>query len=395
MKPMRIRVLVLVIVAVAASVVPSSATPPLPQQVPTPVLSYDGQGFATFWKGQIVAIARQGSRHWDDPTGRISLYTFSDGNMDWPPTTMVDTDLDDRNAAGGVTRKGSLIFFYARIKDKESGWVDLNAVRIDKDGNRSQFAVPTWPDGSFSAYGPLINLPSGRLVQTLYGWGYYNGIFKWRTRVVFSNDDGRTWKEQRIIQLTNHTQPNETAAVYVDGKTDKTSRLIAFSRSARRDKNNNWQAFLQQSVSHDGGWTWRTVGWVGSAVARGVVPWVADIGGGRLALITVIRDPEHMTINVSVAKAKDVFYNSKAWPAPRAIYRSTLQTSQQIKYGQFGQAKNYGDFGYPSIVQAGPRDDQKFVVFYDSHTGDSGLEPYDVPADTDLIMRPLFGPPIE
>ncbi len=388
-RPGSIRIAALLL-ALSATLLPqpAPATPPLPAPVATPVLSYDGQGFATYWKGQIVAISRQGTRHWEDPTGRISLYTFSDGYMDWPPTTLVDTQDDDRNAAGGVTPTGALVFFYSRLIERGK-WRGIYGVRV-KDGQpTTTYAIRTWPDGSYSAYGPLVVLPSGRLMQTFYGWSKTG----YRIRAMFSNDDGRTWKEERIIEFTRKSMPNETAAAFVGGTTDANSRLIAMTRSARWI-NGNWIAFLMQYISTNGGRTWRPVGWVGGSKSRGVVPWIANIGGGRLALITVIRDPENMTINVSIAPASKVFNNSKAWPPPRPIYRSTLAQTQQIRYQGYGQAKNYGDFGYPSIVQAGPRDSDKFVVFYDSHTGYSGWEPYDLPTDTDLIIRPLFAPTI-
>jgi hypothetical protein len=223
-------------------------------------------------------------------------------------------------------------------------------------------------------------------MQTIYGWGkgYY------RIRALFSFDDGVSWPWSRQIWRTSIAMPNETAAAFVDGRTDSTARLIAVTRSARR-VDGRWFGYIMQSISTDGGGTWRQAGNIGEETQRGVIPWVANIGRGRLALITTVRDHDDMTINVSVAPASKVFANPRAWPTPRPIYRSRLQQTEQMKIGDIEQSKNFGDFGYQSIVRLGPRDEDIYVVFMDSHSGHSGFKPDDYPSNTELVMVPLLG----
>lgn len=362
----------------------------VPQGVPMPAMSYDGAGFTVSVGGRIVTIARQGSRHADDPSGRIAAYTFTDGVMDWPPFAVIDTELDDRNPAGGTTRSGALIVFYARAITKTS-WVDLRAARIDGD-QIIETTIPTGSDSGFSPYGPLVVLPSGKLMQTVYGRGVEDGRTYYRVRAFFSTDDGRTWPEERVIWKTDTEMPNETAAIFVDGTTDAGSRLMAFASSARR-LNDQWVHYVMQIVSTDGGRTWRRLGWVSGISDRGMVPWAANIGGGRLALVTV--DRRDYTINVAMAGGRTVFDKPAWWPRGRAIYRSTFMTTERVNAEGIGQTKNWSDFGYPSIVSLGPKDYHKFVVFYDSRTGTSGISPADVPADTDLILTRLFARPLD
>lgn len=366
------------------------ATPrELPRPLPMPAMSYDGAGFTVPVNGQIVTIARQGSRHADDPTGRIAAYTFIDGEMDWPPHTIIDTELDDRNPAGGLTRSGALIVFYARAVNKHE-WVDMRAARIVGD-EVVETIIPTEPDSGFSPYGPLVVLPSGKLMQTVYGRGVENGRTYYRIRAFFSTDDGRTWPEERVVWKTYTEMPNETAAIWVDGATDSASRLMAFASSARR-LNDEWVHYVMQIVSTDGGKTWRRLGWVSGISDRGMVPWAANLGGGRLALVTV--DRREYTINVAMAWSRTVFGQPSWWPRGRAVYQSTFMSTERVNVEGIGQTKNWSDFGYPSIVSLGPKEYHKFIVFYDSRTGSSGMSPADVPADTDLILTRLFARPL-
>ncbi|HVL89271.1 MAG TPA: sialidase family protein [Actinomycetota bacterium] len=254
------------------------------------------------------------------------------------------------------------------------------------DGEVSNWKIPTGGDAAFSAYGPLVVLPSGTLMQTIYGWGkgYY------RIWGIYSFDDGYRWNYGREIWRTSVAMPNETAAAYVDGRTDWTSRLIAVHRSARR-VDGRWFGYIMQSVSTDGGRTWRQAGVIGKETRRGVIPWIANIGKGRLALLTAVRDHDDLSINVSIAPAWKVVSNPRAWPEPRTIYRSRLMDTERIKIGSIEQSKNFGDFGYQSIVRTGPTDADLFVVLMDSHNGHSGFKPDDYPSNTELVMIPLFG----
>ncbi|HEX9697769.1 MAG TPA: sialidase family protein [Actinomycetota bacterium] len=384
-------VLALLVAVPFAAGHPGAATPKqVPHPLPVPAMSYDGAGFTVPLDGAIVTIARQGTRHADDPTGRIAAYTFTDGEMDWPPRPVIDSEYDDRNPAGGLTRSGALIVFYARAVSK-SEWVDLRAARI-AGGEITETTIPTNPDSGFSAYGGLVVLPSGKLMQTVYGRGVEGGRTYYRVRAFFSVDDGRTWPEERTIWKTYTEMPNETAAVYVDGRTDATARLVAFASSARR-LNDAWVHYVMQIVSTDGGRTWRRLGWVSGISDRGMVPWAANVGGGRLALVTV--DRRDYTINVAFASSSVVFGKPSWWPRGRAIYQSTFMSTERVSVEGLGQTKNWSDFGYPSIVSLGPNEYHKFVVFYDSRTGTSGISPADVPADTDLILSRLFALPLD
>lgn len=365
----------------------------------TQVPAYDAFGFGAYGGGKLFALARRGFRHTDDPTGRIAWY----GDRPVPALTddssqlltAADTEAaDDRNVAGGITPTGHLVFFYTKYH-QEAGLVAspeaIVSVRTGlpwlPDAQRSESIVASCcaPDLVFSAYGPLVEVSQNRLMQTFYGRDASGGSSVY---AMFSEDDGRSWSDRRLVDRSYTYAPSETAAATAGGSGSEV-RLVAVSRTQRR-VGSEIQHGLMQYTSWDAGRTWRSAGFVSAAWSTdAVIPWLAPLSGGRLALVWA--DRGRLTINVSTASTSGVMATPDAWPAPRVLYTSHLDVARPY---------NRSNFGYPSVASAGPLDTHKTVVFYD--TALYGLIPSDVwsqvagpvdrrnyPVDADLFALPL------
>ncbi|MHB8512616.1 MAG: sialidase family protein [Actinomycetota bacterium] len=354
---------------------PRDTNPAVPEP---PVLAYNGLGFAYFQNGTLYAIGRSGTRHWSDPTGHVVQFTYDftlGQTLPSPLPLVVDPTYDVRGAAGGLSPSGAVIFFYQRNDPSTRVWKDMWAARwINNQVTKVQ--IPVDGDGSFSAYGPLVVLPGGRLLQSVYGWNRH----RYRVRVLSSDDDGQSWTVHGIVDSNYVFRPTETAIAFVKGKTASTSTLIAVTKSERGP----YTSYLTQYVSHDGGAIWHRVGDITVTVGTGTVsPWIAPLSGGRLALVWPDRTNDVLCL--SIAKASTVLTDPSAWPAPRWIYRSRL-------WGHEGQ--NHSDFGYPSIASKTGKDSDTYVMFYDSHNGDSGKKTNRDISAVDIMVRPLLTPDI-
>ncbi len=360
------------------------------------VPAYDAFGFAGYADGRLFSLARRGLRHNDDPSGHIALFTDPGPPSTNEPSPWVaaadSAGADDRNVAGGISPSGRVIFFYTRYT-KEAGLVAtpeaVVAVRAQlpwQGAERAESIAVSCCDPIFSAYGPMLALPSGRLMQTFYARDTTGAS---RVFAKFSDDDGRNWAAETEIDRSGVYAPSETAAALAGGSSDETAVLVAVSRAQVRMQDVTRHA-LAQYVSSDGGRTWTHAGFVAvSTSSDAVIPWLAPLSHGRLALVWADRGT--LTIKVSIAAAGDVAHDPNAWPEPQVLYTSYLDVARPA---------NRAHFGYPSVASKGPSDSDKTVVFYDAplygripaNVWSTALDPIDrrnMPVETNIMAVQL------
>src|SRR6185436_10564316 len=136
---------------------------------------YQGFGFAFRIPstGKLVAIQRQGAAHEGGSIGEVRQWESTDRGATWTNRMTYDSEYDDRNVGGGVASKtGTVLAFLARYDGVH--WIDMRALRSEDDAQTFTdvgAALPTNGCAAFSPYGPLVELPSGSLLQTFYGVG--------------------------------------------------------------------------------------------------------------------------------------------------------------------------------------------------------------------------------
>lgn len=329
--------------------------------------TYNAFGFGYVENGRLHAIARAGLRHAGE-SGSIDLYTYTPGGSPSAPEIFADTHEDDRDAAGGFSRSGALIVFYGRFDAPRNRWAGVGYRR--KHGTDvTEGSISLGSNQLYSPYGPLVQLPSGKLMQTLYG---HDGA-RWRIYTTFSTDDGRTWSAIKPVDVSPPYQANEAAAVLVGGTSDATASIVMVARAYKTWGKNPWYGLVQY-ISRDGGSSWMRLGPIDKTkTTMDVIPWVMRLDASRIALVWA--DRGKMTIRRSVTAITDALKGW--WYQPTTIYRSRVPLSRK---------PNRGDFGYPSIVSYGPKDSQKAVVFNDADPAGFGGSFSDV----DLYVLPLW-----
>lgn len=328
-----------------------SASPSAPR---TP--SYDAFGFAFASGDSVYAVARRGRSHQQD-AGRLAMFRSSAGGpaafdpVAWPFGGV--PGLDNRNVAGGIDGDGCLITFWAARA--ETTWLRMLAHRSAPPGSPaicrpSLSEVPAGGDVIFSPYGPMVTLPSGKRLQTVYGNSTTSPP---RVRVV-SSADGATWIDEAEVDGGWDIRPTEAAMVRLDGATDETTKLLMVVRSYQITPQGTAYA-LRQYVSMNGGKNWARFGKIPvTASPYSLVPWIAMLPGERVAMVWA--DRGDLTLKASIAPWIDVVTNPGAWPAPAVLYTSRLTALAPSQ-------RSVGDFGYPSIAMRGSN---PVVVFYDA-----------------------------
>ncbi|GAC1424066.1 MAG: hypothetical protein NVSMB57_16410 [Actinomycetota bacterium] len=346
------------------------------------VPGYDAFGFIAHSGSSVFYIGRRGLKHSDD-LGRIGYFepTGFPTSLRNNYVPLMGSGLNDsRNVAGGISPRGCLVSFYAS-KAQEGPWIDMWArsepppVGPDAACSQSDQPLPTGEDRAFSPYGPLITLPSGKMLQTFYG---VSSNWTWRVRTMSATDSSR-WEEESTI-YQGKERITEAAGAFVGGATDETARLIVVARS-ERTYGGRVQGRLIEFTSSNGGATWRRVGVIAHTSSHhNVIPWLTRLRGNRVALVWA--DRGSLTMKVSIASSSAVFDRPSAWPHPKEIYRSNLL---RIPAAQ----RNLFDFGYPSTTIIGAKDSDVMVAFNDSEL--SVTNDPTVPSDVSVAAIRLTG----
>ncbi|MHB8510982.1 MAG: sialidase family protein [Actinomycetota bacterium] len=344
--------------------------------------SFDGLGIlAVNRQGVLYAIQRRGASS-IDPSGHVELFQFQGAQGGWASRTIYTSQWDNRNIAGGITPKGTIIVFFGRYDANTGRWVDLGFIRSTDDG-QTFGPYTTLPidggDAWFSPYGPLLVFPSGRLMQLFYG----NNGYEYRLRALFSDDDGLTWQHESVIDRQSYERPTEATGFIIPGTRDSNSKIVVVSRT-EPGPNPRARGGLCEYVSSNGGTTWKRLGFLNVGTSPSdISPWLAQLQNNRVALVWA--DRASMTIQVSISDQSAIAANELAWRQPYTLYTSRLANQRPR------QAAN---FGYPSVAHIGTSDTDAVVVFFDANASDPSIFREQARANTDLVLIRLLGPSI-
>ncbi len=200
--------------------------------------------------GSISAVLRGGSGHLGR-NGRIDFIRSRDGGRTWaPPAIIVDSEVDDRNPAYGVSSAGMLICAYYQQAgytsegkyEPKPGDTSVGMTRSHDHGLTWDVPVVIDTHGfPGSPFGRIVSLADGTILMSIYTTqdveGYAAGAHLMR-----SHDDGLTWSAPELICAG---RDETTLLVLPDGD------LLAAMRKTERSVQS-----LATSLSADGGKTW-------------------------------------------------------------------------------------------------------------------------------------------
>ncbi len=247
----------------------------------TKTVSLDTQNYhgwptvARLKDGRLLLVCSGGREEHVCPFGRVDLYVSNDDGRTWSwPRTVLDGDIDDRDAGILETAKGTLLvttftsLAYEPIltRARESGSWDAGRLerwqaahnRLDAAGRQSELGQ--WmirsTDGGRSwspRYSSIVNSPHGP-TQLRDGRLLYAGKELWtgekRNGVAESVDDGQTWRWLAPIP----TRPGDDPGQYHEFHAVEcaSGRLVVHIRNQNEADNRE----TLQSESDDGGRTW-------------------------------------------------------------------------------------------------------------------------------------------
>jgi len=292
---------------------------------------YDIQCFAVVADdGDVIEVFRRGTQHDVETAGKISKAVWNGAT--WTQSDIVDSaSYDDRNAAGGIASTGTILLFYGRYDVGGGAWFDMRCMRSTNDGDTFTDIGTAMSDRSqtvFSPYGPLVELPSGKLMQTFYGNDGTNYLI-W---VSFSDDDGATWGNEVNISSSAALFHTECAAAYVSGATDGAAKIILVARF------NN--SFMAQYSSSNGGATWASDGLIPFSQGSGTdtQPWLYKYGDH---IILVYADRTDKQIKFSARRIDSTITDVSAWQAPVPLVPMD------------GNTTTIAEFGSPAVIEYG------------------------------------------
>jgi len=290
---------------------------PIPQVPVQDSASYDAFGlFVRSPTGRLITAARSGVDHVGG-VGDLVTWASDNSGETWDRTALkTAANTDYRNAAGGgaIPATGTLMIFYAVYNVPGAAFTALAGLRSVDNG-------ATWADAaltsgltlaSYSPYGPLTQLPSGKLVQTFYEFG--GGSYKVFT--LASTDDGLTWGD-RVDIYSGATAYTETSAVWISGATDGASTLLAFARVTASGGS------IRQFKSTDGGASWSDMGNVPGTnftSVNGVMAYPRLLPTGTLLLLVTDRGGTG-AIQRFTAAAADAAADVANWSAATRVLK--------------------------------------------------------------------------
>lgn len=295
---------------------------------------YNAFGITVESKDIISMIFRAGTSHVGD-RGVVQIISSKDKGATWSaPRTIFSDQYDDRNIAGGTTKTGRIIIFFARNEFNPVDFVDYGYMFSDDGGvTWSKFhSIKTPGYIAFSPYGQMIQLPDGSLVQTWYGRKgntFYSHLIK-------SKNNGRTWSAPVTILSSEVHHYTETSVAWYGGK------LIGLAR-------NDNGMFFTQVESNDYGATWENKGLVAVDTTTGTKnPPCLTICQGRLACLYAQRD---------INRVRVMYYDGTSWGKRTDLTRLTAGGYPSIIY-PFSDNRGLGWF-YDQIT----RSNANIVIF--------------------------------
>lgn len=322
---------------------PSFDDPP-PVLVLSNTSDYDAFALVARCGSRIVVVGRRGDNHTEG--GEIYQWISDDHGETYVAELIYNTNQGSgwenrTGGAGGVTPTGRIV---ALVNEYESfTGAQTNCRPLWSDDGGETWTVGSVISGARRFYGPLVALPSGRLMATdVRVSGSTFGLDAW-----FSDDDGETWGDQTtIISVAGSSshRPNEPAAALVDGDTDGEARILLVYR--------NQGGAMHQILSEDGGATWGSPvklpfshDDVSGSLEVDVSPWMGLLEDGRLLLVWGERKSNLLRWTAGVAT--DVVSDVNAWETPRTL----------VKAGALLGA-------YPWVFRAGATDASLGLIYY-------------------------------
>lgn len=325
--------------------------PPKHEVMQTSVLSLDSQNYhgwptlARGGDGRLWAVCSGGRERHVCPFGRVDLYISNDGGRTWGwPRTLLDGDLDDRDAGVLVTRKGTILVttftslaYEATLTsaEKSGKWpadrlARWRAAHNRLDARQRKEQLGQWmirsTDGGRTwspPYSSIVNSPHGP-VELADGRLLYAGKELWtgerRNGVCESLDDGQTWKWLSTLP----TRDGDLASAYheLHAVQAPSGRLIVQIRNENKQDDNH----TLQSESEDGGKTWSVPHMIG---VWGTPSHLLRLKSGNLLMTYGHRRPP---LGNQARLSRD---EGRTWSEPMVISSDGIT----------------GDLGYPSTAQ--------------------------------------------
>ena len=122
--------------------------------------------------GKLVAIQRQGLSHVGGSVGEVRQWESTDRGATWTNRLTYDSQYDDRNVGGGLSfadGKHPCLFCALRRRQLDRHASPEIGRRCPNFQRHWRTSADQWLCRMFSPYGPMVELPSGRLLQTFYG----------------------------------------------------------------------------------------------------------------------------------------------------------------------------------------------------------------------------------
>jgi hypothetical protein len=310
----------------------------------------------------LVVVHRAGAGHMG-LAGRLDVIRSEDGGKTWSaPSTVADSERDDRNPALGVAPDGTLVIAYhwqgcydaAGVWDPSLDRVDTRVV-YSRDGGR------TWTDDALIDYTAVnsaspfgkIHTIDGVMHMMIYTGPTFGatdatlrvGAAATPTYILRSTDAGRTWGDPTLVALGLN---EADMAVLPDG---------AWLFAARSEQQGEQAIYACRS--EDRGRFWTLLGRVTEAAEH--PPDLTLLGNGWVLLTFGHR---HAPYGVQGMISKD---GGRTWEARRLVYDDALPG---------------GDIGYPSTARLA---DGRLVTAY--YTAGTKEKPLDAYAATEVACR--------
>lgn len=364
---------VLTLALLASAILSSVQAAPEARIIETRVISQQTQhyhGWPTLTRlkdGTLVVVVSGGRQGHVCPFGRVELMTSRDDGKTWTfPRTILDTDLDDRDAGILETPKGTLLvttftslayetWLAGHLEGKPNHFVNAETLpawtaardRLSAEERKAglgEWVIRSTDKGrSWSApVATVVNSPHGPTALA-DGRLLYVGKELWsekkRIGVSESSDDGRTWRW--LAEIPTRKGDNATEDYHeLHAIQAKDGRIIA---QIRHHGDANKKETLQ-TESEDGGRTWSEPHPVG---VWGFPSHLLKLRDGTLLMTYGYR---RAPIGNQARISRD---SGRTWSAPLAISSDA----------------DSGDVGYPSTVEL--TDGSLLTVWYEKLKGNA------------------------
>lgn len=302
-----------------------------------------------------VIFSGNGTNH----TGKFDIVAqYSvDGNNWTRQTLLTNASFSYPNHGGGVNDIGELLVFAEVTTGSGLNWTAYNTMNCYKKVGGSLVLIsanlPLNGCTDAAPFGKLVVLPSGALLQTIYG----DAGATQKCYTIISTDHGVTWTVKSNI-ITSTQFYTEVCMTKVSGTTDANTTLLAAIRNA---------SAMEMFISKNGGTTWTSCGLIEPTQSiQAVAPWL-DVYRGNVMLMYgdrtygVMRTIQYDSLYIDSA---NVF---TAIPTNAVVNKAVLYSSLLNTKANGDQTS--GSFGYGAFFCL------KKILFYTCYDIDQNQRP--------------------